>query len=217
MATNRKALENFLLRRCADSGLAVRTMAGLQPYFDIAGSRRCRLEPGSKPLAGRTAAVLTQLTGRTVPAAYLVSRARPFKRRPGMSEADLAAAGANLWPFAAGLVDVRLSDILEKLEPGIAAGLGQELWDELWSVLDGSLWFDLWDAIRWSLEVGTDHAAATGLWTACHGSLACFIGASLQPGPVSPARLRPLIELLPAALPLGALKDGSGAWIALCA
>ncbi len=217
MAANRKALESFLLKRCPDFRLAMRIMAGLQPYFDAAETRRFRLEPIGETLSRRAAAVLTQFAGRPGPAVSLVSLTRPFKRRPGMSDADYAAARAGLWPCAGGLIAAKPADILDGFETEIAADLGQERWNEVWETLDAALWFDLWETIRWSLEIDTENGVSSGVWKTLHGSLACFIGASLQPGPVSPGRLRPFVELLPAALPLGLLKDGYGSWLALCA
>ena len=193
---NRDDLRGFLTEKAVKGVDVDALMATMEPFFQIAESGVCPLKPAGELDAKSVAKVIATATNTEVTRVEFVSQANPFPKPGWMTEAVYR----------------------EAIKAGIWDSIGTSLEDIFWDILEAgfrdSIEDSLWDSIRAGFGDSIEDSFGVILWAIWTG-LFCYFGYGIINNQKVVIRLKPLVDLLPSAIPLGVKKDEPGVWLVL--
>jgi len=218
MATNRRALNQFLGRHAGKPALVAEAVDYLELLFRVAEKGRYTLSPIEAVDLKKVAADVAAATGGRIDLVQPVSLSRPFARPEGMSLNEYGVElQPRIWETLGAALGPKLGQLIEPQFDELCPSLGPGLWQGLWDGLDTALWFELWNHLRRELSIGIGDSLNIGLDGAFHNTLMAFLGHALAGDERNMRRFRDLVMLLPRAIPLGGRKNAPATWLTLVA
>lgn len=212
---DRDGFRKFLEENAKAPETVPEAMRLLEPFLLKAESGKYVLDEASELLAKSAEEAISMATDKEVTKAVLVSVKNPYPRPEWMCQKAHEAS----------LRDSLGDSFRASLWASFRASLGDSFGASLWDSLRASPWVSLWDSFRaspWarlrdSLRASLGDSLGDNLWYSLKVSLFYHLGYTVTGDREKVARLTPLLELLPHAIPLGEKADEPGVWIVLCA
>jgi hypothetical protein len=206
MKTDRTKLKEVLGEADNQYGL----IAELEPFFKNTDEGQYPLSPASEDLRAEALAVLRGLFGEvSASKVAFVSLSNPFPKPEWMTH------------------EVYKSSLLDSFRDSLRVSLGSSLLDSLRvsfrdslrASLLPSLGSSLLDSLRDNLLDSMEASLTASFWDSIWDILGCslfyFLRFAIAGKAEGVEKLRPLIRLLPKAIPLGLKKDDLGTWLVL--
>lgn len=197
MAVDRTVLRDFLMEHAKNPARVPEAMELLEPLFVNANRGEYHLSGHPEISAAAVALAIANATGNEVKRVAFIALADPF------STPNPDRMGEKVCP--------------RDLRDTLGGDTSFNVWDDLRSVLRNSLW-DVLSVGFWnSLPFRFREEMPISFWNSIEDITFFFLGFTILDDAGRIERLKPLIRLIPQAIPLGENTDEPGTWLVLVA